>query len=311
MDWNEVSVKVQSKDLETASAVATAVSSGGLYIEDYSDMLEMLPLVGRYDDVAEQLLASDTAFSVVHTYHASAESANEAAAFIAERLAALSISFELITGTIEETDWSESWKRYYHPQKIGERLVICPSWESYNPADGEIVVTLDPGMSFGTGDHESTRLCLEFLEETRLLSKRLLDVGTGSGILGIAALKLGAASVTAIDIDPAAVDTAKKNAVINGVGGMFNSLCGDITESDISKLAGGDFDIVVANVVADFHIEASGLYVEKLKPGGLLIVSGIVQTRSAKVRETLETAGFKNFGTKTQNGWEAILAERA
>jgi len=310
MKWSEICIRVESKDLEAAVSVATAVSSGGLYIEDYSDMLEMLPLVGRYDGISEHLLDSDTGFSVVHIYLSAEDSTHEAIAFIRERLLSEFISFELKEGTVDETDWAENWKRYYRPQKIGRRLVICPSWEEYVIREGEVVVTLDPGMSFGTGDHESTRLCLEFLEEMQLDGCALLDIGTGSGILGVAALKLGAASVTAVDVDPFAAKRAKENAALNGVEDRFEVIDGDANEQKTSRLMGGDFDIITANVVADFHIATACLYFDKLKSGGLLIASGIVNRSVEKVKDSLTAPGFQGMKTKEQNEWVAVFARK-
>lgn len=308
MDWNELIIEVAVKDLETASAVATAASPGGLYIEDYSDMLKTLQQTGRFDGVSEALLQKDTERAVIHLYLAEEHPLHEAAAYIEERLSAESIEFELTKALVKETDWALNWKQYYRPQKIGGRLVVCPSWELYEPAAGEVVITLDPGMSFGTGEHESTRLCLAFLDETELSGLRLLDVGTGSGILAIAALKLKAASVTAIDIDPVSVRIARENAVINGVEMGFCALCADVTDGEHPELEGGGYDVVTANITADFHSVAAGFYFGMLNPGGILIASGIISTSEDVLEKALKSAGFGDFKTKTQNGWTAVLA---
>ncbi|NMA06953.1 MAG: 50S ribosomal protein L11 methyltransferase, partial [Ruminococcaceae bacterium] len=196
MEWIDIAVKVPAKHLETASTIMTAVS-GGLYIEDYSDLLEMLPKLGRYDYVSEELLMMDKNFSIIHIYLPKDENVAAIKDYVSEMFHNSSIPYTLISDTLKESDWENSWKKYYKLQRIGKRLVIRPPWIKYEAEEGEYIVTLDPGMSFGTGEHETTRLCLEMLERIADTGQRVLDVGTGSGILGISALKLGAKEVTA------------------------------------------------------------------------------------------------------------------
>lgn len=309
MEWSEITIKVASKDLETASAIATAASPGGLYIEDYSDMEQLLATSGYYDYVDRSLLEKDTDYSVIHVYLPPDLSSKEATTFVEDRLRAEGIGYELLMGTVKETDWAESWKRYYHMQKIGERLVVRPSWEKYEEKEGEAVVILDPGMSFGTGEHETTRLCLELLERELKGGERVLDIGTGSGILSIAAIKLGASSVTSVDIDPNAVRIAIENAAENGiVPPQMRALSGNINDAAFSKELGDGYDMLLANIVADVIIPAAGGFFEKLRPGGTLITSGIIGPRVEDVEAALKAAGFTRKETARMNDWAAILA---
>ena len=309
MRWNEIKVTVAAKDLETAAAVATVISPGGLHIEDYSDIPAKLRNGGGLDKISGELLKKDVSRSVVRVYLPEKTSLDEAADFIRGRLNNEGVGFELDTKIIDENDWANSWKKYFRPRKIG-RVVVCPSWEGYAADGDEIVLTLDPGMSFGTGDHETTQLCLIMLEENIAGGERLLDVGTGSGILGIAALKLGAAFVTAVDIDETAVGIAKENAEINGVTDRFSVFCGNAADERFSKNPDDSFDLISANVIADFHISAAGMFNQKLKTGGKLIVGGILASRADEVKTALGGAGLSVVETKTLNGWAAVAAKK-
>ena len=311
MEWTEVILKIASNDLDTASAITTAVSPGGLYIEDYSDMLSVLPSVARYDYIADTLLEKDTRCSTIHFYLPSERQLDETVKFLKERLQAEKIEYELSTKSVLESDWAENWKQYYHTRKIGERLVVRPSWENYAPIENEVVVVLDPGMSFGTGEHETTHLCLELLEKTIRGGERVLDAGAGSGILSIASIKLGASSVTAVDIDKTAVEIAKKNARENGIPrGQGTMLCGDLLDTEFAKTVGGRYDILVANIVADVIIPAAPVFFEKMNRGAVLIVSGIIEWRAGDVKNALKQAGFRKLEVFTENDWTAIMAKK-
>ena len=308
--WNEVVVGVSTKDLDKATAIVTAVSTGGIYVEDYSDMLNVLPTIGHYDYISSELLAKDKDHADIHFYLYSEEELHEATTFVKERLESEGISFSIIFKTVSDNDWSESWKQYFHARKIGERVVICPSWEEYLPLGNECVVVLDPGMSFGTGDHESTQLSIILLEKCNLDHLSVLDIGTGSGILGITAIKLGAKTVTAIDIDSVAVGIAKENATINEVSRRFTSILGNVYDGDFASTIPNDFDLITANVVADFHIANSKLYYDKLKLDGSLIVSGIIEVQLEDVEKSLMNCGFQIIESKCLNGWCAILSKK-
>ena len=311
MVWNELKLKIKSEDQEKAAAITTAAFSGELFIEDYSDIYSLNPLTLVDDYISKTLLAKNTGFSIIHAYIPQDESISEIETFIRERLSAENIPFDFSKSLVQDTDWAENWKQYYHPVKIGSRLVICPSWQTYEPLDNDIVITLDPGMSFGTGEHESTKLCLEMLGEIIQGKERVLDVGTGSGILGISAIKLGADSAAAIDIEADSVRVAAHNAKINHVEHCFSVFCRNISDFlEGTKELEGEFDIITANIVADVHIAACEEYYKKIRRGGNLILSGIISDNTSRVKKALKTTGFQIIEIKSLNDWVAIIAKK-
>ena len=283
-----------------------------MYIEDYSDMEETLPAIGWADAIDEALLARDRQAAVIHFYLPEAAHPGEAISFITERLAAEGIAHELAAASVSEEDWAENWKQYYKPERVGRRLVIRPSWEPYIQREDDIVIDLDPGSAFGTGQHETTRLCLELLEQNVRPGARVLDMGCGSGILSIAVLKLGAARAVAVDIDPHAADTAARNAAANGFGGeAFIALAGNILENpELSKTIGGGYGLIVANIVADVILAMRMIFFQKLKAGGRLIVSGIIEPRADEIEQALCAAGFEIKERRALRGWIAMVVTR-
>jgi len=308
--WNELIITVSTKDLAKAEAIATVIAEGGIYVEDYSDMLVVLPTIGHYDYISEELLERDKTLASIHIYINEGDTLKEVIEFVEERLKNEEISFTKQFRVVEDTDWEEGWKQYFHPLHIGTRLVICPTWEQYSKEKDEVVIFLDPGMSFGTGDHESTQLALTLVEECSLEGKEILDIGCGSGILAIAALKLGAKTVTGIDINPLAVEISMSNATINGVDSRYSSHCLDVTNKSFSSTIPSMFDLITANVVADFHIHNSLLFYEKLRTNGKIILSGIIDKQLDEVKLAIEKTGFNILDTRLQNSWCSIVAEK-
>lgn len=205
---------------------------------------------------------------------------------------------------VEEADWAEAWKQYFKPQRIGRRLVIKPTWETFDAAADDVVLQIDPGMAFGTGLHATTRLCLCALEEQVFPGARVADVGTGSGILAIAAALLGASPVQATDIDPLAVRIARENIALNTVETVVQ-----VSESDAPPP--GAFDVVVANILADVILGMRAALTRALGPNGLLIASGIIDARAGDVRRGLTEGGLCVEATRAEGEWVAILARRA
>lgn len=210
-----------------------------------------------------------------------------------------SASTEITLRTVEEEDWANAWKAYFKPIRLGERLIVTPPWETPELKPDDVVVVIDPGMAFGTGSHPTTQLCLEALERRVKPGDRVADIGTGSGILSIAAVKLGAGLVEACDIDPLAVKITRENAVVNNV--VFN--CEE-------TMPQGEFDIVVANILADVILGLRQELFDLLRPGGTLIASGIINTRGQDVADGLSAQGFTHEETHNSGEWVAVIARK-
>ena len=211
---------------------------------------------------------------------------------------------ELEMKDVDEEDWSNAWKKYYHPVQVGEHLVVCPSWEAYDRQPDDVVLTLNPGMAFGTGTHDTTRLCMELLEKYITPQDTVLDVGCGSGILAITAALLGANKIIGCDIDEVAVKVAGENAALNGVQDRIAFHQGDLT-----RQVEGSFQIICANIVADVIIrlsEDAGRYLAK---DGIFITSGIIDTREQDVLNALEQNGFQVIERRTSGGWVALACK--
>ena len=197
MEWTDISITVAKRDADTAEAIATMVANGGIYIEDYSDLEQQAWEIAHVDLIEQELLDKPRDVVIVHMYLAPDENPAEVLPLFEERLQNSGINYQLNTTGVEQEDWQNGWKKYYHAMDIGDRLAIVPGWEDHQT--DRIKIIMDPGMAFGTGTHETTSLCLETLDSLVKGGERVLDIGTGSGILAIAALKLGAAEAEGVD----------------------------------------------------------------------------------------------------------------
>ncbi|MBE6905715.1 MAG: 50S ribosomal protein L11 methyltransferase [Ruminococcaceae bacterium] len=305
MQYSEVKIKVATERLETASAIANMVVPYGIYIEDYSDIEELAPQIAHVDLIEQELLERDRSHGLIHIYISPEENPNEAVSYIRERLESEGIPYTIESGSIDEEDWATAWKKYYYPTKVGKRLVVCPSWETYSPAADEIVMVLDPGMAFGTGTHDTTRLCMQLLEDYVTPDTTQLDIGTGSGILAVAALLLGAKSAVGVDIDEVAVRVAGENATANGVDDRVAFHAGDLTEK-----VSGRFWLVTANIVADVIIRLIPDLEQFLLPDGVFIASGIIDTREQDVLDALTKADYCLVRREESGGWVALAVQR-
>jgi ribosomal protein L11 methyltransferase len=208
---------------------------------------------------------------------------------------------------ITDFGWAEKWKENFHPRRIGKRITVKPSWEPYSPSPGEVIVTIDPGQAFGTGTHETTQMCLQFLEEAfdgTPTPRRVLDVGTGTGILGIAAALLGAPFTLGIDVDPKGVEVAGENARINGVEDRFHAATTPLSCVE------GRYDLILANVLAEILSDLKQEIAALLEPGGNLILSGILSEKGDWVAKEYEAAGCRLAGRKEEGQWTALLLRR-
>lgn len=310
MDWTDVQIIIPIEHLETAEAVAQMAVPYGIYIEDYSDMLELVPQIAHIDLIDEELLQKDRTTGIVHLYISPDESPAEAVSYLTHQLTLDGVPHQVKTFTVREEDWATAWKDYYHPTPLGARLVVCPSWEQYDKKPNELVITLDPGMAFGTGTHHTTRLCAQLLEDVVKPGDRVLDMGTGSGILSIAALLLGAATAVGVDIDPVAVRTAAENAAINGFSvPVFTAVSGNlVVDATMGGRLGGGYTVIAANIVADVIIALAPAIRVQLAPGGSLVASGIILPRKDEVLQALTENGLAIIEVRENDGWCAILA---
>ena len=302
-NWTKLTATASTKHLDEITAVMSMLDNG-LMIEDFSDF----SLNGMYGDlVDEEILNADKDTVRVSLFVPEEKSVAEYRAFLAERFTALGISAEITADGMREEDWAESWKQYYKPIPLG-RVTIVPAWEKYEASDGEILIRMDPGMAFGTGTHETTRLVMLMMQEEELTGKRFLDMGTGSGILSICASKLGAKSCNAYDIDPVAVKVARENAKDDG--------CDNITVgvSDLLKgvdLSEGKYDFCVANIVADVIIRMLPDLDKYVKDEAPIILSGIISMRADEVRDSIEQNGYTITKEIKENDWLAIMVKRS
>ena len=303
MEWTDITITVPQKYADTAEAIATMVANGGIYIEDYSDLEQQAWEIAHVDLIEQDLLDQPRDIVKVHMYLAPDENLAEVLPLFRERLDASGIEYTLSTTGVEQEDWQNAWKKYYHAMDIGQRLAIVPGWEEYQT--DRTVITMDPGMAFGTGTHETTSLCLEVLDARVKGGERMLDIGTGSGILAIAALKLGAAQAEGVDIDPMCVRTAGENAQRNGVQDRFKVLVGDLSDK-----ASGVYNIITANIVASAILSLAPHVPALMAPGAVFIASGIIDTRKDEVLEGLRAARLDPFEVHEKRGWVCIVCRK-
>ena len=306
-DWTELTFKVARGDLDTAASIAEMCVSGGIYIEDYSDIDSFISDFKPDELVSEELLAQaqDRENAIIHIYVSPEDDPSEALLFMTERLKAARVKFETGSGTVREEDWANNWKQYFKPLPVGQNLVIVPSWDENVPEEyaARTRIVMDPGMAFGSGQHDTTRLCLEMIEKHLGRSDNVLDVGTGSGILAIGALLLGADKAVGIDIDPLAVKISTENAARSGLQDRYTACCGDR-----ALVVVGRYSMIVANIVADIVLKLIPDTVRLLAPGGKLILSGIITERREDVEKGLSGSGYSVVDSKEQGGWCVLVA---
>ena len=309
MEWAEVGFRTSHEAVEAVSALFEETGAAGTVIEDPALINEYIHSgLWDYTDIPEQ---KDTSTVTVKAYFAVDASLDEKLAALRTGLDAIAARgvdtrpAEFLTARLQDEDWANSWKKYFHTDKIGERVVIQPSWEEYEPQAGEVVLRLDPGAAFGTGTHPTTSMCLRALERLVRPGITVFDVGTGSGVLSIAAAKLGAAKVHAADYDATAVRVARENIEANGVADVVS-----VDESDLFSAFDGKAELVTANLIADLVIRLLPDLDAHLAAGGALLASGIIDDRAQEVREAAKTAGFFVAEDHEEKEWHAMVIRR-
>ncbi len=299
MDWTEVKINIDSKDVETAGNIAQMVVPYGIYIEDYSDLEQAAWEIAHIDLIDEDLLKKDRNKATIHIYISPEESPAEAVAFLSERYNAEGIKHEIDLSVCRNQDWENNWKEYFKPMPVGQKLLIRPVWDNDYDPQGRTVLDIEPGLAFGSGGHDTTRLCLETLENHITPNTELLDIGCGSGILGIAGLLLGARSAMGVDIDELAVKTARENGEMNG----FTEPKYTVFQGNLTDKVSGKYDVVVANIVADIIVMFTKDVGRFLKDDGIYITSGIIDTREQDVLDAFKKYGFEVVGRHESCGW--------
>ena len=319
MQWIELTIKTAPAAIDLVCDRLTVLGFDSFIIDDQEQFHEFLEQNRQYwDYVDEDLEKQMQGLSQIRLYLEQNASVPETVESLKSQLAALRAQYPTVDfgsldvqlANVKDEDWENNWKQYYKPMEIGERLLVIPEWEQENVkgqakyAD-KVPLILEPGLTFGTGSHATTRLCLTALEEAVHGGETVLDLGCGSGILSIAALCLGAAEAFACDIDDKCVDVAYENAAINGIGkDRYTVLVGDVLSNGaLRETLGGGYDVVVANIVADVIIGLAPMVRHFLKPGGLFLCSGIIDTRAGEVADALRQNGWEIETTRSGEGW--------
>lgn len=306
MKWTQIKVSGNIKDKDEICAVMTMIDQG-LMIEDYSDVTEGLnAMYGELLD--ESIINADKERVSVSVFISEEKNYAEAVTFLRDRFSLLGLDVTTEIIGVDEDDWADAWKQYYKPVKCGEHIVIVPLWEKYDAQPDDVIIKMDPGMAFGTGTHETTRLCLAQMEKHMTKDMTVLDMGTGSGILAIYAAKLGAEKIDAYDIDPVAVKVAKDNFCENGVQDKIFCDVSDLMQN--ADKTREKYDFVCANIVADIVIRLSECMGDYVKVGGLCAVSGIIETQAERVKKAISEKGFVQIDESKENDWCAFVFKR-
>ncbi|MDO4287710.1 MAG: 50S ribosomal protein L11 methyltransferase [Eubacterium sp.] len=313
MTWLEVQIETTMEAEEAIVNLFYEVGAKGVVIESTENlmMLKEDPTVNYID---ESILNMDPDASIIRGYFNEELDCDECIHQLLTGIKKLPSygldpgSCELSITEVEEDDWANSWKKYYKPTKVGKRIVIKPTWEEYEAKEDEIIVNMDPGMAFGTGTHETTKLCVTRLEEYVKPGDLVLDIGCGTGILAMIAAELGCRKVIGVDLDPVAVKVARENIAMNGLDDKI-----EIREGNLVEVIAEDekAEIIVANILAEAIIELADMVIPFLKQGGTFITSGIINDRLEAVLEKLNAVGFEILNIEQMGEWNAVSARLA
>lgn len=307
--WIEVRVITKSEALEPVSGIFYGLDCKGVAIEDPNDILEREqgPLTWDFADI--NVLEHKGEVAVVKAYFSEEDNIEEVLKYVNDKMKELKDvgidtgAYKVESEKMYEEDWANNWKKYYKPTKIGDRIVVKPIWEEYEPKGNELVLELDPGMAFGTGTHETTRMCIQALDKYVKEDSTVFDVGCGSGILAIAAAKLGAKMAVGVDLDPVAVESAKENVGFNNLDNI------QILYGNLVEVIDGKADIVVANIIAEVICILTEDVKRVLKEDGYFITSGIIHDRVDMVTNKLQEVGFEVVEINKDGEWNCIVAK--
>ena len=313
MNWLEYTVLTTTEASDMISNVLIEAGSKGVMIEDKNDVALNQRPEGQWDIIDEEIARRIGDDVKITGYYPIDERIADTVSHIETELRKLqAIEFDFPVGkltgythSIDEEDWAESWKKSYKPFRLGSHIVIKPGWERFDPEPEDRIIEIDPGMAFGTGTHETTGMCVELIEEYVKPGMKVIDIGTGTGILAIAAAHMGAKEVLATDLDPMAVKVAAENVEKNGFSGTITTRCGDLLEA-VDETG----EVVVANIIADVIKMLAAPVRAHIAPGGRFICSGIARERQDEVIEALNAAGYKNLDIREKGEWCAIQSER-
>ena len=311
MKWLELIVHTTTAGSDWVSECLMESGATGTMIEDKADIPDPGKPHGIWEIIDSSLLDNMPEDVLVHAWFDPDDSLNKTISVLSETFAKMRSyrkdfgSLETETKTVSDEEWTDVWKQYYKPFYAGNHLVIKPTWEDFDPGEGDRIIEIDPGMAFGSGTHETTGMCISLLEEVIHGGEKVIDVGTGSGILAIAAALFGAGHVLAVDIDPDAVRVATQNVLHNQVEKIVN-----VQEGDLLTKTEETCDICVANIISDIIISFASPLMHHILPGGLFICSGIVRERSDEVSNALVQAGFEILKKCSKGEWTAFLSRR-
>ncbi|MBR3504289.1 MAG: 50S ribosomal protein L11 methyltransferase [Clostridia bacterium] len=311
MDWITLTIRTTTEGAEAVSAMLMDLGIMGALIEDRADVAVNQRPTGFWDILGDELAERMEEDVKVTAYIPADDRAQDTAAHVREgltRLSRMDLGFDagkltLEVGSMDDEDWAENWKSQYKPFRLGETFVVKPTWENYEARPGDRIIEIDPGMAFGSGTHETTGMCVALLEENVKPGMAVIDVGTGTGILAIAAAKMGAARVLATDLDPMATRVASENIALNGLAGVIETRTGDLLET-----VDAPADILVANIIADVICMMAAPARRFILPGGLFICSGIARERKDEVLAALNAAGYLDLDIREKGEWAAVAA---
>ena len=310
MKWIEVQVKTTTEAEEVVANILYEAGVGGLAIEDPNDILAFTQNEDSWDYIDSSLLNNVFEGVIIKAYFPESEDLLDKIELIKqniEKIPQYNLDKglgEVTVSEVDEKDWAETWKKYYKPKKIGEKVVIVPSWEKYESKEGDIIIEIDPGMAFGTGTHETTTMCINQLERHIKTDYKVFDIGCGSGILSIVSAKLGAKKVIAVDIDEVPIRVSKENIELNSVSNIV-----DVRRGNLLDVVDEKADLIVSNIIAEVIVKLSKDIVNYLNPNGIFIASGIITEKKDMVKEALEKEGFNIIQVDIMNDWVCIVSK--